>query len=52
MEPAGVDAETAPVSTTVELCSIKLLQVRRNKPSEPGKHAYSIELPPLDETAP
>jgi hypothetical protein len=52
LEPAGVDAETAPVSTTVELCSIKLLQVRRNTPSEPGKHAYSIELPPLDETAP
>jgi hypothetical protein len=43
-------------STTVEACTVKLLQVRRNTVSETGadtgKRTFSIELPPLDETAP
>ena len=43
-------------STTVEACTVKLLQVRRSTVSETdadtGKRTFSIELPPLDETAP
>ncbi len=43
-------------STTVEACTVKLIQVRRSTVAETGaekgKRAFSIELPPLDETAP
>lgn len=54
-ERAAAEPTTAS-STTVEACTVKLLQVRRNTVSETGadtdKRTFSFELPPLDETAP
>jgi hypothetical protein len=45
-------AEPVVNSTTVEACTVKLIQVRRSTLPETGKRTFSFELPPLDETAP
>ena len=54
--PAGLleESELAPkaASATLESCTIKLLQVRTNRPSKPAKRPYSIELPQPGESTP
>ncbi len=45
-------AEPQLIASTVELCSIQLLQLRRNTPSEPRKRAFEVTLPSLDEVSP
>ncbi len=42
--------EATAVSTTLEACTIKLLQVRRKETSEPAERNFSIELPSLEGT--
>ncbi len=45
-------AEPTRVSSTVEACSIKLVQVRRNSGPDPGKRNYEVTLPPVEDVAP
>ncbi len=45
-------AEPELIASTVEICSIKLLQLRRNTPSEPPKRSFEVTLPPLDAISP
>jgi hypothetical protein len=49
----GRDArEPKAASATLEACTIKLLQVRASRPSQPAKREFSIELPQPGESTP
>jgi hypothetical protein len=49
-QPAA--AEPARVSSTLEACSIKLVQVRRNGGTDTGKRNYEVTLPPVEDATP
>jgi hypothetical protein len=44
--------EPARVSSTVEACTIKLLQIRRSESTEPVRRDFTLQLPPPGEAAP
>jgi hypothetical protein len=45
-------SERTPISTMLEACTIKLLQIRRTEPPEPAKREFSVELPSPRGTTP
>jgi hypothetical protein len=46
----SADSEPARVTSTVEACTIKLLQVHRSETAEPVRRDFTLQLPPLGET--
>jgi hypothetical protein len=45
-------AEPQLIADTIEMCTVKLLQLRRNTPSEPRKRPFEVTLPSPSEISP